>query len=202
MAMKSAPASASASASSSEAAKGDAGRFEQLRPPVGTLQRGIEGRPAAGDVGLAEHHIIGAELAGGHGVVLGAQPADAGDAMRADHGKRGLQGIGAVEMGAVGAEPVGERDVALDEAGGADGVGARHQRRQGGGVRRAGTQQDGGDVGRLSRGADGGEDDVTIRAVERRREEIEARLRARRCGIRSGHVQAVPHDGGESAASW
>lgn len=73
-------------------------------------------------------------------------------------------------MRAVGAEPIGECDVALDEAGGADGVGARHQWRQRSGVRRAGAQQDGGNVGHLSRGADGGEDGVTIRAVERRRE--------------------------------
>ena len=60
--------------------KSDAGNREQLRPPFDALDDRLERRAPAARLRLAEHHVVRAAFAGGHGVVAALQAAAAGDA--------------------------------------------------------------------------------------------------------------------------
>ena len=84
------------------AGKPDAGKLEQLGPPCDPFQDGLQRRPAAGAVGLAEHDIIRAQLARDHGIVPGCEPSAASDTIWLEAGKRSLERIHPVEMGTVG----------------------------------------------------------------------------------------------------
>src|SRR5271169_1859738 len=81
----------------------DARRLEQLRPPFDPLQHGIEGRAASGAVGLAEHCVVGANLAGEHGIMTARQAAGAGDALGLERRQRGVERLDPGEMRAIGA---------------------------------------------------------------------------------------------------
>ena len=60
---------------------GDAGRLEDLGPPGRPLDDALEGGQRAVRPRLAEQQVVGAGFAGVHGVVLGADAADADGAL-------------------------------------------------------------------------------------------------------------------------
>src|SRR5882672_7464665 len=72
------------------ARKAHAGNFEQLRPPIDSLEHCIERRTVLALIGVAEHYVVGASLCSQHGIMASLQAATAGDARGLDRAKRRL----------------------------------------------------------------------------------------------------------------
>ena len=79
--------------------KADAGRLEQLGPPIQPLGDRLARRPLSVAVGLAEQHVIRAGLARDHRVVTGVQLPNAENALRSQR-CRFLHLLQPVDMGA------------------------------------------------------------------------------------------------------
>ena len=105
----------------------------------------------AAAIGITEHHVIGAVLAGEHGIVAAAQSAGAGDAVGFQAWQRRGERLDAAQMGAVGADPADDLDAAVEQKRNVAALDRRRHRlgavdeRALVGVGEA--QQDGGDVG-------------------------------------------------------
>jgi hypothetical protein len=65
--------------------------------------------------GFAEHHVIGASLAGEHGIMTAAQAPGAGDTVGLEHAERGGERRDPGEMGAVGAGAGDDFGMAVEE---------------------------------------------------------------------------------------
>ena len=108
--------------------KADAGRLEQLGPPVQPLGDRLRRRALALCIRFAEQHVIRADLARIHGMVPRRQPADAGDAIGLERWQRLFQRGDAGQVRAVGAATCDQFGMAVDEQRGARLLDRRRQR--------------------------------------------------------------------------
>jgi len=93
----------------------NAWNFEQIRPPSQTFLQFFEVRPAAIAVRFAEHDVIGASLAGEHGIMTTAQTAGAGNPFGLKQRERRGEPLNAAQMRPVSPGPCHDLGTVIDD---------------------------------------------------------------------------------------